>query len=65
LAPVAPIVASLQPALFVPKTLEEIEREAIIETLGACQGNKAKTARILGISEKSIYNKMHRLNIVR
>ena len=44
-------------------TLQEIERQAIIETLEACDGNKAKSARMLGISEKSIYNKMRRLSI--
>ena len=45
------------------KTLEEIERQAIIATLDACNGNKAKSARMLAISEKSIYNKMRRLKI--
>ena len=45
------------------KTLAEIERQAIIDTLRACNGNKAMTARTLGISEKSIYNKMKRLEI--
>ncbi len=45
------------------KTLEEIERRAILATLDACDGNKARTARMLGISEKSIYNKMRRLKI--
>jgi len=44
-------------------TLEEIEIQAINETLDACAGNKAKSARMLGISEKSIYNKMKRLKI--
>lgn len=42
------------------KTLAEIEKLAIEQTLEACGGNKAKTARELGISEKSIYNKMKR-----
>ncbi|MEM7454499.1 MAG: sigma-54 dependent transcriptional regulator [Planctomycetota bacterium] len=44
-------------------TLQEIEAQAILETLEASQGNKARTARMLGISEKSIYNKMKRLGI--
>jgi DNA-binding NtrC family response regulator len=48
---------------FAGRTLEEIERQAIIETLKACEGNKARSARSLGISEKSIYNKMKRLKI--
>ena len=44
-------------------TLAEIERRAIIETLAACGGNKKAAARSLGIDEKSIYNKMKRLDI--
>lgn len=46
-------------------TLSEIEVRAIIETLQSCGGNKAKTARVLGISEKSIYNKMKRHGLRR
>jgi len=42
------------------KTLAEIEMQAIKDTLTACGGNKALSARQLGISEKSIYNKMRR-----
>ena len=45
------------------KSLDAIEREAILQTLAVCHGNKAKSARMLGISEKSIYNKMRRLNV--
>ena len=45
------------------KSLDAIEREAILQTLAVCNGNKAKSARMLGISEKSIYNKMRRLNV--
>ncbi len=45
-------------------TLDEIERIAIEQTLVACRGNKAKSARMLGISEKSIYNKIKRLSVV-
>lgn len=45
------------------RTLAEIERQAILETLLRENGNKARAARSLGISEKSIYNKMRRLHI--
>ncbi|MCA9198997.1 MAG: sigma-54-dependent Fis family transcriptional regulator [Planctomycetales bacterium] len=44
-------------------TLAEVERKALIDTLKACSGNKAKAAREMDISEKSIYNKMKRYNI--
>ena len=44
-------------------TLRELERAAILDTLAACHGNKARAARELGVSEKSIYNKIRRLRI--
>lgn len=45
------------------RTLSEIEKMAILQTLRHVRGNKAKAARELGISEKSIYNKLKRLGI--
>jgi DNA-binding NtrC family response regulator len=48
------------PRTLAGKTLAEIEMQAIQDTLTACEGNKAQSARQLGISEKSIYNKMRR-----
>ena len=44
-------------------TLAEIEAEAIVQTLAYCKNNKAETARTLGITEKSIYNKIKRHDI--
>lgn len=41
-------------------TLHEIEREAFIQTYIRTGKNKAKTARELGISERSVYNLMAR-----
>ena len=61
----SPAASVAAPYSLVGKTLDEIEREAIIQTLEACHGNKAQTARVLGISEKSVYNKMRRLAIDR
>jgi len=43
--------------------LEEVERLCIIETLKHTEGNKRRAATLLGISEKSIYNKLDRYNI--
>jgi DNA-binding NtrC family response regulator len=42
-------------------TLEEIETRAILDTLAECDGNRAAAARRLGISERTMYNKMKRL----
>ncbi|MFC5051534.1 sigma-54-dependent transcriptional regulator [Rubritalea spongiae] len=44
-------------------TLADVEKLAIAQTLELCGGNKAESARKLGISEKSIYNKMKRLEL--
>ena len=44
-------------------TLEQVEARAILDTLRATGGNKAKAARDLAISEKSIYNKIKRLKL--
>ncbi len=38
--------------------MDQIERRAILETLKACGGNQAQASRLLGISEKTIYNKL-------
>ncbi|MCA1826802.1 MAG: sigma-54-dependent transcriptional regulator [Myxococcales bacterium] len=40
--------------------LREIEKEYILATLHRLQSNKARTAQALGISEKTLYNKLYR-----
>jgi len=48
---------------LVGSTLAEIERRAILETLAHCEGNKAEAARLLGVSLKTIYNKLEKLGL--
>jgi DNA-binding NtrC family response regulator len=38
--------------------MDDIEREVILRTLAANAGNKTATAEVLGISRRSIYNKL-------
>jgi two-component system response regulator HydG len=40
------------------RTLEAMEKEAIAATLAATDGNKSETARRLGISRKTLHNKL-------
>jgi len=40
--------------------LDTVEREVIQATLRRAGGNKLRTATLLGISEKTLYNKLHR-----
>ncbi len=44
---------------FVQVTLEELERNHIMATLENLGGNKTKTAKVLGITVKTLYNKLH------
>jgi two-component system NtrC family response regulator len=44
-----------------PVSLREIEMQAILEGLERNHGNKARTAEELGISLKTLYNKLHQL----
>ncbi|HVJ82266.1 MAG TPA: sigma-54 dependent transcriptional regulator [Planctomycetia bacterium] len=62
LAGVRPPVAALGLAGL---TLEEIERRALVETIDYCKGNKKAAARMLAIDEKSVYNKMRRLGLIK
>lgn len=45
------------------KTLEEIEKSAIIQTLKAHKGNKTTTAKALGIAYSTLYEKMKKYGI--
>jgi DNA-binding NtrC family response regulator len=45
--------------------MREIERTVISRTLDAYRWNKNKTAKILGISRRSLYNKLDRYHITR
>lgn len=40
------------------KTLKELEMQAIMDTLRKCNGNKSRTARMLGISRKAFYKRL-------
>jgi two-component system NtrC family response regulator len=66
--PPKPIAApAVAPATDVPSaarkpvSLREIEMQAILEGLERNHGNKARTAEELGISLKTLYNKLHQL----
>jgi DNA-binding NtrC family response regulator len=54
--------AGEQAALRLPLGLElrEVEREYLLASLERNGGNKARPAEGLGISEKTLYNKLHR-----
>ncbi|HTL11437.1 MAG TPA: sigma-54-dependent Fis family transcriptional regulator, partial [Bdellovibrionota bacterium] len=45
--------------------LDEVEKNHILRTLAYNQGNKTKTAQSLGITIKTLYNKLHRYGLIR
>ena len=51
-----------RPASAGPQTLREIEMQVIYQTLERLGGNKPKAAEELGISLKTLYNKLNQSN---
>jgi two-component system response regulator AtoC len=54
---------ALPPSLFPgespgPQSLEELERRAIADALARCKGNRTRAAEMLGLSRKTILNKI-------
>jgi DNA-binding NtrC family response regulator len=45
------------------RTLAEIEKEAIEQALAASGGRRGKAAQVLGISRRSLYDRIRRLGI--
>jgi two-component system, response regulator FlrC len=50
------------PAKLVGKTVAEVERDLIIDTLKHCLGNRTHAANILGISIRTLRNKLNQYN---
>ena len=72
LAPLSPFVSVAEAGAAAPprpagnpvsalvgRRVEEVERELILETLGRCLGNRTRAAEILGISIRTLRNKLH------
>jgi len=50
---------STTPALQAGRTIEDVEKELIYATLEKVNGNKTMAADMLGISTKTLYNRLH------
>jgi DNA-binding NtrC family response regulator len=44
---------------LVGRRMEEVERELILDTLSHCLGNRTRAAEMLGISIRTLRNKLH------
>ncbi|MDF2811508.1 MAG: sigma-54 factor interaction protein [Microvirga sp.] len=47
---------------FVGQTVADVERHLILDTLDYCKGNRTHAARILGISIRTLRNKLNEYN---
>lgn len=57
-----PGVQFLAPNQIVPMligaTVDEVERELVLQTLARCDGNRTRAARVLGLSVRTLRNKI-------
>lgn len=44
-------------------SLDEVEREMVLQALAATDNNRKEAAKLLGISRRAIYNKLHKHNL--
>jgi len=55
-------MSSLPPNEIVPfligSTVDEVERELVLQTLARCDGNRTRAARVLGMSVRTLRNKI-------
>ncbi|MEO7995137.1 MAG: helix-turn-helix domain-containing protein, partial [bacterium] len=58
---VDPRFADLKPFEGTPPTLQDMEDEHILRVLLWTEGNKRKAAQVLGIGEKTLYDKLGRM----
>ncbi len=49
--------------LSIPTLTKQLEKKLIIEAIAQCKGNKAKAARVLEISERSLWNKLDQYDL--
>ncbi len=58
----APRTQALAPNEIVPlligSTVGEVERELVLQTLRRCDGNRTRAARVLGLSVRTMRNKI-------
>ena len=57
------ITADADNAFSIPKTIEQIERKLITEAIAACHGNKSKAAKLLEVSERSLWYKLEQYHL--
>jgi len=54
----------MEPVKYVEFTLFDLEKKHIVDTLGHLNGNKTRAAKALGITVKTLYNKLHSYGMI-
>ncbi len=44
--------------MLIGSTVGEVERELVLQTLARCEGNRTRAARVLGMSIRTLRNKI-------
>ena len=44
--------------LLIGATVDEVEREIVLQTLARCDGNRTRASRVLGLSVRTLRNKI-------
>jgi DNA-binding NtrC family response regulator len=44
--------------LLIGATVDEVERELVLQTLARCDGNRTRASRVLGLSVRTLRNKI-------
>jgi DNA-binding NtrC family response regulator len=57
-SPAVPVADGAPPQSLVGRTVAEVERDLIIDTVSHCLGNRTHAATILGISIRTLRNKL-------
>lgn len=57
------LIPEAESSALSPKTLKEQEREIVLKTLQECEGNKTRTADVLGVSLRWLHYKLNEWNI--
>ena len=62
-APGAPVEEPASESLLLGPAVEELERKIILRALSAADDNKAQAARLLGVSERTLWYKLKRYGL--
>jgi two-component system response regulator AtoC len=58
-----PVMQMATQGFSIPQTIAQIERQLIVDAIAACKGNKSKAAKLLEISERSLWYKLEQYQL--